>query len=1139
MNSMFGISGGSGRLPALQIPDHELLSVIGEGSYGQVWMARNTIGTYRAVKVIRRDSFSEDGPFLREIEGIKKFEPVSRTHPGLVGILHVGQTQDGRCFYYIMELGDDIKSGPNIDPERYQVKTLASAVWDAGRLPVDRCVDVGLSLSDALAYLHSHDLLHRDVKPANIIFVAGYPKLADIGLVAETNSAKTYVGTEGFIPPEGPNSEQSDVFSLGKTLYEIATGQDRLEFPTLPVSIVQSDGKTNGKGGLLELIEIVNQACHHDRKVRYATARAMHAEITALANGRSIRRLRVLEKRLKIVNRALAIAGVILLPLIFAVYLLNQEWQRRSREIDREIGVFEANAAAQLADSEYARALVSVDKALNLAPKRLHNRSLQNRRASSILRVMPTLSHFWTTEGSVNALRFSSDELSLYVAGDRGFVGKFSLVDYTLKRFDGHLRDVRSLDLHEASGRLATAGLDQVVRIWDWVSGEELAAFHHPADLWAVAFSPDGGFMAAGGGAGPEQNAAFLWDLSDSSEPIARLPLGGGVRAISFSADGQSLAIAANSALFLYDLLAAQLSGPLQHDSQIYDVDFMTGDQRLLTASVDGRYGIWDRSSGSVNYLSQPQSFGLRAVDESPDGRFIATAGWDSSVRLWSESRGVLVPPVLRHSGRVNSIQFGPAGHRIATGASDGTVRVWDLAGQQLPHRVRGKWVATHAGYYASVDEGRVRLRKGNRELSLPEAHRKEEGGSQVLLTRTDPFLVSVEKRHGSHYRIGWSQLEPTNEAHQEIDVSLPSDLRYVDIAKSAGWFALGGERHFQVLNLKSGEALWPAKELEADAGRLLQLFFVPTRESLVVLAERQCLVLDVRTAKPRSAPFETGRELHFASVDAKGDTLVVAESDHGLEERSGYLLRFDDLPQPYAELRHRDGVLKAVFRPDGTEVVTASEDGTVMIWDVSSGEATGRQLVHDLAVEDVAFSIDGGLIVTASADETVRMWDADTGFPVMPPVRMPWTMEFGAIVPESNLILSQCTAATWTWTWDVAELAFPQGFLAKFGRLLSGDQLSARTRDVGVLDEWKEARALSPDLFEVTRSEIAAWHARQAFDVLVDQLKLPKGFQQEEFDQLVAADEFHYQRYEQISGEPDLWHLNYRKIVRRTIEAR
>ena len=80
------------------IPDHELLHCIGRGSYGDVWLARNVLGEFRAVKVIYRAHFDADRPYEREFEGLKRYEPVSRTHPSQVAILHVGRN-DPAGFY--------------------------------------------------------------------------------------------------------------------------------------------------------------------------------------------------------------------------------------------------------------------------------------------------------------------------------------------------------------------------------------------------------------------------------------------------------------------------------------------------------------------------------------------------------------------------------------------------------------------------------------------------------------------------------------------------------------------------------------------------------------------------------------------------------------------------------------------------------------------------------------------------------------------------------------------------------------------------------------------------------------------------------------------------------------------------------
>lgn len=155
--------------PIPEIPDHQLLKQIGSGGYGDVWLAKNIMGDFRAVKFVRRDRFESSRPFDREFEGIQKFEPVSRTHDSQLDILHVGR--NGDYFYYVMEVADDVLHGQEIDPEHYAPHTLRSDILERGRLPFDECLEIALSLTTALEHLHSNGLVHRDIKPSNIIFI--------------------------------------------------------------------------------------------------------------------------------------------------------------------------------------------------------------------------------------------------------------------------------------------------------------------------------------------------------------------------------------------------------------------------------------------------------------------------------------------------------------------------------------------------------------------------------------------------------------------------------------------------------------------------------------------------------------------------------------------------------------------------------------------------------------------------------------------------------------------------------------------------------------------------------------------------------------------------------------------------------
>ncbi|MBI4657774.1 MAG: protein kinase [Verrucomicrobia bacterium] len=215
--------GGRAVRPAPAVSDHDMLRIIGRGSYGEVWLARNVMGAYRAVKLVYRSSFSEERPFNREFEGIRKFEPISRVNESQVDILQVGRDAADGYFYYVMELADDQLPGQQIDSDRYEPKTLRSELRNQGRLPFAECLRIGLALTTALEDLHRAGLIHRDIKPSNVIFVNDRPMLADIGLVATEGEECSFVGTEGYAAPEGPGGKQADIYALGKVLYSMCT----------------------------------------------------------------------------------------------------------------------------------------------------------------------------------------------------------------------------------------------------------------------------------------------------------------------------------------------------------------------------------------------------------------------------------------------------------------------------------------------------------------------------------------------------------------------------------------------------------------------------------------------------------------------------------------------------------------------------------------------------------------------------------------------------------------------------------------------------------------------------------------------------------------------------------------------------
>ncbi len=264
------------------VRDYEMIRHIGGGSYGDIWIARSVLDKYVAVKLVYRDRFADNGPYNEEFAGLQLFESISEQHVGLVKVKHVGKDDADGLFYCVLELADDVRTGREITPARYKPRTLRWDLKHKGKLPLKTCVEIGCKLADALACLHEQGLAHRDIKPGNIVFVDGEPKLADVGLVQDIDASTSNVGTPGYIPPEGHGTAAGDVYSLGKVLYELATGKDRLDFPELPTELSDGDATADLRG----FNRILLKACDRFADKRYASARELLADLKALSSGR-------------------------------------------------------------------------------------------------------------------------------------------------------------------------------------------------------------------------------------------------------------------------------------------------------------------------------------------------------------------------------------------------------------------------------------------------------------------------------------------------------------------------------------------------------------------------------------------------------------------------------------------------------------------------------------------------------------------------------------------------------------------------------------------------------------------------------------------------------------------------------------
>ncbi len=299
-----------------EIPDFELVREIGRGGFGRVWLARNrATHQLRAVKVIPRSHVGAADPAGREIVSLTRLEEnLRRRHPNLLSIHHVGQTAEH--LFYVMDLADDFSGAAAPEPSRYEPATLQRRLAD-GPLPAEQCLVWARQLLEGLASLHEADMVHRDVKPANCLFVDGQLKLADFGLLTKASPQVSRLGTEKYMPPDGRMDARADVYAAGLVLYEMITGSGADRFPQLGrrADAIAADPV------LSALLRLGLDACQPDPHDRFPDAGHMLAALDE--------QLHQSTPEVRLSRRAVAVAAVV--ALAAAVTLGGYFWLRPDR----------------------------------------------------------------------------------------------------------------------------------------------------------------------------------------------------------------------------------------------------------------------------------------------------------------------------------------------------------------------------------------------------------------------------------------------------------------------------------------------------------------------------------------------------------------------------------------------------------------------------------------------------------------------------------------------------------------------------------------------------------------------------------------------------------------------------------------
>ena len=246
---------------------------IGRGAYGVVFRAVGSGGECAAVKVCRRDAVGDEC-YERELRGAKLFRSIP-PQDGLVHMRDLVETDWG--FYTVLDLADDEFDGLSKPTEVYRPKTLARVIAGEKSLPLAACVKLAISLANGLAALQRHHLLHRDIKPGNVIYVGGRPVLADPGLLIEESDAVSLVGTPGYVPPEKFTAAASDIYSLGLTLKAASFGRQVEELDKGPA--MEAD---TGAACFPAWWRILNKATDPVASRRYQSAKGLVKDLKLL-----------------------------------------------------------------------------------------------------------------------------------------------------------------------------------------------------------------------------------------------------------------------------------------------------------------------------------------------------------------------------------------------------------------------------------------------------------------------------------------------------------------------------------------------------------------------------------------------------------------------------------------------------------------------------------------------------------------------------------------------------------------------------------------------------------------------------------------------------------------------------------------
>jgi len=539
---------------------------------------------------------------------------------------------------------------------------------------------------------------------------------------------------------------------------------------------------------------------------------------------------------------------------------------------------------------------------------------------------------------NISSVAFSPDG-SLMLSSSRDRTARIWDVNAgtELVRFTGHSSYVYSAVFDPTGDRALTTGHDGRMIVWDVATGVEFMTIEaYPGvdagPVYCAVFSPDGAQIASGGGSGAVRGVVKLWDASSGIELAVLGEHESDVLALAFSPDGRYIASADESGnVKLWDVRKRyQVRTVACHSTWVSALEFDSDARTLVTASWDGTINVWDATPFEKRRTFWGHRGRVTAVAFAPDGKTIFSGGDDNSIKAWDATRPSGPLSLNGHAGQVYSVAYSPDGQYIVSGSTDGTVKLWNAdSGTEI------MTLAGHEGPVGSVDisplgdlivsgssdtvrlwelrtgrEVRAWLGRGDRGFG---AVRFSPDGGQIACRDMDGWILVWDVRTGREV------------AAFEGDEGTVGAVVFSPDGKCLVFLDRNGV--LQVVDVASGIGL---VELEGYSGPVHSLCYDPKGERIVAAAyEDRVRVWDVAT----------GVEVMSLSAGGLGP-LAAAYSPDGARIVASF--RFDNQIRLWdaqtgdevITLRTPGGWLYSVaFSPDGRNLA-ASYGNSVMVFE-------------------------------------------------------------------------------------------------------------------------------------------------------------------------------------------------------------